>query len=59
MIRSFRCRETGALNEGFESRQFRGIQSQAQYWLNLQNAYDLETADRAQIEREVLPRDAA
>jgi addiction module HigA family antidote len=30
-----------------------------QYWLNLQNAYDLETADRAGIEREVLPRHAA
>ena len=33
-----------------------------QYWLNLQNAYDLEIADRAirpRIEREVLPRNAA
>jgi len=30
-----------------------------QYWLNLQSAYDLETADRAEIEREVLPRNAA
>ncbi|MDX2149927.1 MAG: HigA family addiction module antitoxin [Bryobacteraceae bacterium] len=30
-----------------------------QYWLNLQNAYDLEIADRAGIEREVLPRSAA
>ena len=30
-----------------------------QYWLNLQNAYDLEIADRAGIEREVLPRHAA
>ena len=30
-----------------------------QYWLNLQNAYDLETADRAAIERQVLPRSAA
>jgi addiction module HigA family antidote len=30
-----------------------------QYWLNLQNAYDLEIADRAGIEREVLPRQAA
>jgi antitoxin HigA-1 len=30
-----------------------------QYWLDLQNAYDLETADRAEIEREVLTRDAA
>jgi len=30
-----------------------------QYWLNLQNAYDLETANRAQVEREVLPRNAA
>jgi antitoxin HigA-1 len=30
-----------------------------QYWLNLQNAYDLEIADRAGIEREVLPRKAA
>ena len=30
-----------------------------QYWLNLQNAYDLEIADRAEIEREVLPRNAA
>ena len=31
----------------------------AQYWLNLQNAYDLETANHAEIEREVLPRSAA
>jgi antitoxin HigA-1 len=31
----------------------------AQYWLNLQNAYDLEIADRSRIEREVLPRTAA
>lgn len=30
-----------------------------QYWLNLQNVYDLETANRAEIEREVLPRNAA
>jgi addiction module HigA family antidote len=30
-----------------------------QYWLNLQNAYDLEIADRAIIEREVLPRNVA
>ena len=30
-----------------------------QYWLNLQNAHDLELADRAEIEREVLPRNAA
>ena len=34
----------------------------AQYWLNLQNAYDLEIADqeiRPRIEKEVLPRSAA
>lgn len=30
-----------------------------QCWLNLQTAYDLEIADREQIEREVLPRTAA
>ena len=30
-----------------------------QYWLNLQNAYDIETADRAEIEKQVLPRSAA
>lgn len=30
-----------------------------QYWLNLQNAYDLEIADRAGIERQVRPRSAA
>jgi addiction module HigA family antidote len=30
-----------------------------QFWLNLQNAYDLEVADRALIEKEVLPRTAA
>jgi antitoxin HigA-1 len=30
-----------------------------QYWLNLQNAYDLEIVDREEIEREVLPRNAA
>jgi addiction module HigA family antidote len=34
----------------------------AQYWLNLQTAYDLAVAERAkseQIERDVLPRQAA
>jgi antitoxin HigA-1 len=31
----------------------------AQVWLNLQNAYDLETSDQRGIEREVLPRNAA
>ena len=31
----------------------------AQFWLNLQNAYDLETSDHRGIEREVLPRNAA
>ena len=30
-----------------------------QYWLNLQNAYDLETANQTEIERQVLPRTAA
>jgi antitoxin HigA-1 len=30
-----------------------------QYWLNLQNAYDLESADRKAIEKQVLPRNAA
>lgn len=30
-----------------------------QYWLNLQNAFDLESADRPTIERQVLPRNAA
>jgi antitoxin HigA-1 len=30
-----------------------------QYWLNLQNAYDLEIANRVEIEKEVLPRNAA
>ena len=33
-----------------------------QFWLNLQNAYDLEVAERAirpRVEREVLPRTAA
>lgn len=30
-----------------------------QYWLNLQNACDLEIAGPAKIEREVLPRNAA
>ncbi|MBM3744294.1 MAG: HigA family addiction module antidote protein [Acidobacteria bacterium] len=34
----------------------------AQYWMNLQAAYDLEVAERARghrVEREVLPRSAA
>ncbi|MCL4850573.1 MAG: HigA family addiction module antidote protein [Bryobacteraceae bacterium] len=30
-----------------------------QYWLNLQNAFDLESADRPAIEKQVLPRNAA
>jgi addiction module HigA family antidote len=36
----------------------RYFDTSAQYWLNLQNAYGLETADPAAIEREVLPRNA-
>ena len=34
----------------------------AQYWMNLQTAYELDVAERAlarRIERDVLPRDAA
>lgn len=30
-----------------------------QYWLNIQNRYDLEMLDRAAIERDVIPRRAA
>ncbi len=30
-----------------------------QYWLNIQNRYDLERLDRAAIERDVIPRRAA
>ncbi len=30
-----------------------------QYWLNLQNAYDLQLADRIGIEKQVMPRNAA
>jgi antitoxin HigA-1 len=37
----------------------RYFRTSPQYWLNLQNAYDLEIADREQIAREVLPRNAA
>ena len=29
-----------------------------QYWLNIQNRYDLDSIDRSAIEREVLPRQA-
>ena len=31
----------------------------AQYWLNIQNRYDLESLDQAAIAREVLPYQAA
>jgi len=31
----------------------------AQYWLNIQNRYDLDSIDFARIEREVIPRKAA
>lgn len=31
----------------------------AQYWLNIQNKFDLDSVDRSAIEREVLPRIAA
>ena len=30
-----------------------------QYWLNIQNRYDLERVDKLAIEREVIPRQAA
>lgn len=31
----------------------------AQYWLNLQNRFDLESLDHAVIERDVIPKQAA
>ncbi len=31
----------------------------AQYWLNIQNRFDLDSLDQARIERDVLPRQAA
>lgn len=31
----------------------------AQYWLNIQNRFDLDSIDQSAIEREVLPRQAA
>jgi addiction module HigA family antidote len=31
----------------------------AQYWLNIQNRYDLESIDQAAIERDVIPKQAA
>ena len=30
-----------------------------QYWLNIQNRYDLDSIDQATIERDVIPRQAA
>jgi antitoxin HigA-1 len=31
----------------------------AQYWLNLQNRFDLDSLDQAMIERDVIPKQAA
>ncbi len=31
----------------------------AQYWLNIQNRFDLDSIDRAVIERDVIPKKAA
>ena len=31
----------------------------AQYWLNIQNRFDLDSLDQAMIERDVIPRQAA
>jgi addiction module HigA family antidote len=31
----------------------------AQYWLNIQNRFDLESIDQAAIERDVIPKHAA
>jgi addiction module HigA family antidote len=31
----------------------------AQYWLNIQNRFDLDSIDRAAIERDVIPKRAA
>jgi addiction module HigA family antidote len=31
----------------------------AQYWLNIQNRFDLDSIDQSAIDREVLPRQAA
>ena len=31
----------------------------AQYWLNIQNRFDLDSVDQAMIERDVIPKQAA
>jgi addiction module HigA family antidote len=31
----------------------------AQYWLNIQNRFDLDSIDQAEIERDVLPKQVA
>ena len=31
----------------------------AQYWLNIQNRFDLDSIDQAAIERDVIPKQAA
>jgi antitoxin HigA-1 len=41
------------------SRLGRYFGTSAQYWLNIQNRYDLDSIDKAAIERDVIPKKAA
>ncbi|NDJ14270.1 MAG: hypothetical protein EBY17_24265 [Acidobacteriia bacterium] len=49
----------GAITADTAARLARFFGTSAQYWLNLQNHYDLECLDEAAIVRDVIPRVAA
>jgi len=48
-----------AITADTASRLARFFGTSAQYWLNIQNKYDLDSIDRAIIDREVIPMRAA
>jgi plasmid maintenance system antidote protein VapI len=35
------------------------LRTSAQYWLNIQNRFDLGSIDKAEIERDMIPKKAA
>jgi addiction module HigA family antidote len=51
--------EKRAITADTAARLARFFGTSAQYWLNIQNRYDLDSINRAAIERDVIPRRAA
>ena len=51
--------EKRGITAGTAARLGRYFGTSAQYWLNIQNRFDLDSLDKAMIERDVIPKNAA